>query len=472
MKLILLVFLFAGHCLADNNFPSVTQNNNSSSEKLLSRRGELTPYSELHDVAELNQILFSEIESQGQELKKVKYYLINGEARLATTYLKKLAYTQTKLRPIVYRYLAILSFIDGNFQKTDEYLQLPELRSSPHYGRICVLKVITDIVLNKKRQLEKDWARCKIDNLQNFKQINLIWLETLVELKLNPRPGITAIPFKSIRLSFLENEETKILLKLALFLNQEDLVKDDIWELQKEQLADPEIRELAGQILFRTGELAKSYRFIEDLRSPNAENIKGNLYLLRKKYEVAYAQFKLAIELKQNSQNAMERLLPLAWILGDWAGGASYAEQVVASPQTLINKMTLMAAFLMQKGDYARTESVLTSISHSSRRRSELEVAQIASFTALMLNKTDMTRKNAQLSCEQYDIINCWLLFQLTQWDNFSHVLRREDDLRDKREWEKLTAQIQPVRIEENVFINQMDIEELDDKLLELIPKQ
>jgi hypothetical protein len=472
MKFLLFTLLYVGFAVADDKFPSVTQRDNSSSERLLSRRGDLVPIQEVYDLEQLNNILFDAVTSQKNELKKVKFYLINGETGLATAYLMKLAYTQTKLRPIIFRYLAILSFIEGKFYKTDEYLQLPELQNIPHFGKICVLKVVTDLVLDKKKQLQSDWARCQIDNTQNVKQLNLIWLETLVQLKLNPKPGITQIPFKSMRLSFLGNDETKILLKLALFLNQEDLIKEDIWELKKEQLADPEIRELAGQILFRTGSLAKAYRFIEDLKSPNAENIKGNLYLLRKKYEVAYAQFKVAIELKQNSQNAMERLLPLAWILGDWDGGAKYAEQVIASPQSLINKMTLMAAFFMQKGDYAKTSSVLSSISLTSRRGSDIEVAQIASFTALMQNKTDLARKNAQISCEQYDMISCWLLFQLTQWDNFSHVLRREDDLKDKREWEMLTGDMTHAQIKETVFINQLDIEELDDKLLQLIPKQ
>jgi hypothetical protein len=472
MKILCFIVLLTGYALAADQFPSSERRDTSSSERLLSRRGEIEPYSEIFDLEELNITLFSEMASQNYELKKVKYYLIQGDTRLATSFLKKLTYSQTKLRPVIYRYLAILSFIEGKFEKTNEYLQLPELRNIPHYGKICVLKVVTDLILNKKRHLEEEWVRCQMDNIQHTRPTRLVWLETLVQLKLNPRIGITEVPFKSVKLSAFSNEETKIILKLALYLNQEYLIKEQIWELQKDQLADEEIRELSGLILFRTGGLAKSYRFIEDLKSPNAENIKGNLYILRKKFEVAYAQFKLALELKQNSQNAMERLLPLAWVLGDWEGGSKYAEQVIASPQTLINKMTLMAAFFMQKGDYSRTNSLLTSITESSRRGSDIEVAQIASFTSLMMNRPELTKKNAHVSCEQYDILNCWLLFQLTQWEDFSQVLRREDDLKDKREWEFLVKHVSKKPIEEVVFVNQMDIEELDDKLLEIIPKQ
>src|SRR5690606_9600805 len=102
----------------------------------------------------------------------------------------------------------------------------------------------------------------------------------------------------------MDIDQLKVILKLAMYLNQESLVVDQIPELTVDQLQDPEVREIAGQIFFRTGSLARSYRFIEDLKSPNSENIKGNLYILRNKYELAYAQFKLSLEQKLNSQNA------------------------------------------------------------------------------------------------------------------------------------------------------------------------
>lgn len=437
---------------------------------LRERRGELVPPPSLFDLEELNRVLFSDLRNQSEDLKKVKYYLINGETRLAAVYLTKLSYTNTKLRPVINRYLAILEFINGNFKKTYEYLSLPELQNIPHYAKICVLKVLSAIVINQKKNLEEDWAKCKIENPGNFRDRNLIWLETLVELKLYPRPGVTKIPFRQFKLNALDNEEAKVMMKLALYLNQEELLIKEIPELTVEQLQDPEIRELAGQAFFRTGALAQSYRFIEDLKSPNAENIKGNLYILRKKYELAYAQFKLALEQKINSQNAMERLLPLAWLLGDWEGGSKYSEQVMASPQTQINKMAIIAAFSMQKGDYDRASSVLESISHHSRRGTEIEITQLASFTALMQNKADRARKQAHMSCAQYDLINCWVLFQLSQWSDFPLTIRREDQIPEKREWEKLTQNDIRKPMKETIFINQLDIEELDDKLIQLIP--
>ena len=438
-------------------------------EDLKRRRGELIP-PEIVDINRMNSVLLSELKNQKNDLKKIKYYLLNGETRLAKAHLLRLAYTRTKLRPVIHRYLATLSFIESDFQRTYDYLSLPELQNIPYYGNICVLKVLSGIVLNHTRTLESEWRRCRIENATNFKSEKLPWLQTLVDLKLTPLEGITKVPFNKMYLSALNIEEIKTMMKLALYLNQEELLIEQLPTLEVEQLQDPEIRELAGQALFRTGSLARAYKFVEDLKSPNAENIKGNLYLLRNKYELAYAQFKLALEQKLNSQNAMERLLPLAWLLSDWEGGSKFAEQVIASPQTQINKLTIMAAFLMQKGDYERSNLILKSIASKSRRGTEIEVTQLAAFTALMQNKPDNIKKQATMSCNQFDMLSCWMLFQLTQWEAFPLTIRREDKIPLKREWENLSRSTISNPLKETVFVNQLDIEELDDKLIQLTP--
>ncbi|WPU63165.1 tetratricopeptide repeat protein [Peredibacter starrii] len=474
MKLLILGLLAFGQVrAAEIDLPIRTDGGSVSysTPDLLSRRGELSPPPSIYDLEELNRVLFSERRLQTEELKKIKYYLINGDIRMARAHLLKLTFTQTKLKPVVHRYLAILHFIDGEFAKSFHYLSQPELQNIPQYSKICTLKVLNEIVLNKTTELENDWNRCRVENAYNLKALNMAWLDTLVQLKIAPVKGVTAVPFKFVRLAAFDRDEAKVMMKLSLYLNQEQLLLDQIPELTVEQLQDPEIRELAGQILFRTGALAKSYKYLEDLKSPNAENIKGNLYVLRNKYELAYAQFKLALEQKQNSQNALERLLPLAWLLGDWEGGSVYAERVMASPQTQINKMTLNAAFLMQKGDYSGANKVLEAIAQRSRRGTDLEVTQLGSFTALMQNQPDNMKKQASLSCSQYDIINCWVLFQLSQWDSFPLTVRRDDKLADKKEWEKLIKEDLNQPLKETVYVNQLDIEEMDDKLIQLIPK-
>jgi len=444
----------------------------NSPEDLFERRGRLEIPGNSFKADELEGGLSSEFTKERKELEKIKYYLLNGEARLARAYLSKLQYIQSEMRPIVNRYLAILSFIEGDFQKSYEYLSLKELQKIPEFGKICVLKTLTEVVLNKINSLNDTWSRCKVNNARFLNESHLLWPEMIVQFKLNPKGGMTKIPFNDYRLSLLSNEDTKIILKLALYLNQEDLLIDQIPELSMSQLQDPEIRELAGQIFFRKGSLVKSYNFIEDLESPNAENIKGNLHLLKGNYENAYKQFKVALNQKPNSQNALERLLPLSWVLGDWKNAFSYAHELSSSDETIANKLTLLSAFSIQSGDYEQTNKFIQKILGTSPKGSRLEVSQIASFTSLMLKDENQTRKQSLKSCEQYDLINCWMLFQLSQWENFSLTIKRDDEIIHQKEWENLIKDDLDAPLKENIYINQMDVEELDDKLIQLLPKR
>lgn len=439
-------------------------------DESIERRWELTPLADIMDLKETDPLLFNETVKHKNELKKVKFYLLNGELRLARLHLTKLSYTQSRLRPIIYRYLGILHFIEGEYEKSYEFLSKPELKNLGQFAKICTLKVINEIILDKNLKLEDDWRKCQIENSANIEASNLAWLSTLVEMKLNPSRGITQVPFKSMGLRSLDNKELKIILKLALYLNQEELLEKQLNDLTEDHIRDPEIREIVGHIYFRLGSPKKAYRFVEDLRSPNAESMKGNLYIWRKKYELAYAQFKLALDQKANSQNAIERLLPLAWILGDWKSGGEYAERVVATSANQMNKLTLVAAFLTQQSEFKKASKVLDIISQTSRMGTQIDVTQLYSFVGLMDNKPDLTKKHAAQSCDQYDLVNCWLQLQMIQWEVFPVTIKRDEKIIRRKEWEKLTQESGVTPFKETVFVNQLDIEELDDKSIQLIP--
>jgi tetratricopeptide (TPR) repeat protein len=439
-----------------------------STQGLFRMRGKLNPPPDAHGQLEMNPQLLAENRTQQRVLRQVKYHLINGETNLAKLYLTQHAYLQSPLKAVIYRYLGLINFLEGRFAHSLEHLSRPELNA--HFAKVCLLKTLNRIALNMRHELEEEWNTCKADNPRHFNADNLRWMDTLVQLKVSPAPGITKIPFERVRLAALGTAELKILMKLSLYLNQEHMLADQMFELSLHQMQDSEVREIAGQILFRTGSLANAYRFIEDIRSPNVENIKGNLYVLRHKFELAYAQFKLALEQKQNSQNALERLLPLAWLLGDWENGAKYAERVMASPQTQIHKLALSAAFKIQQGKFDEALKLVDRIWYQSPRGVELEVTQLTSFAALMKNDQHLMRKNAELSCKRHDLVNCWLQFQALQWGAFPVTVRREDAPVIKKMWEHLSQESLNEPLKEIVYVNQIDIEEMDDKQIQLIP--
>jgi hypothetical protein len=418
----------------------------------------------IDDSSKLSPMLFNDLKNQRQELKKVKYYLLNGETRLAGALLFKLSYSETKLRPVILRYLATLSFVQNDFEKTYEYLSHPSLLDVEHFHKICVLRTLSEIVLNKKYDIEKNWNRCKLENADKFSQKRLIWPEILIQLKFYPHEGISKVPFKKIHIASLDNEETKMILKLALYLNQEKILVHQIPDMTFDQVEDPEIQELIGHLLFRSGDFVKSYPFIKDLKSPNAENIKGNIYLQLDKKKQAQGEFEMALEKKLNSQNALERLLPLAWQLEDWEGGIKYAELIEGSPQKMASKLILLSAFLTRKGDHQKALKVLDKMTLQPSGASEIEVSSLLGFTHLMLNNPEAASREARKNCFQSDLISCWLLFQFSQWDSFPEVIKRNDLITQNKGWEKLIKEDIDQPIHEEIFVNQLDIEELDDR--------
>ncbi len=434
-------------------------------------RGNLKPPQDVLNYRGLNVALMNAFEEETDELKKVKYYLINGETRLAKLYLDKVTYGRSKLTPIFLRYHGIIAFIEGDFKTAFRYLNRPEINEIPHFSRICPLKILTEIVLNETELLDSDWRRCQHENRKKFNSISLTWLEVLVKLKLEAAPGVTKTPLKKMKLATLDTEEIKIVLKLALYLNQETMILPEVTSLEVEHLRDTDVRDLLGQIYYRTGNLKKAYHMVEELKSPNAENIKGNLYILRKKYELAYAQFKLALEQKQNSQNALERLVPLAWMLEDWEKGAEYAESLIATPETQMNKLALLAAFELRAGRFDKAKSLLTLINQKSRRGAHLDVTQLNSYVSIEKNDAEAIRKQSHFSCEQFDLINCWVQYQLYQWESFPLTMKRNDSVISKTSWEKLVNEEIDEPLKETVYINQLDIEEMDDNLIQLIKK-
>jgi tetratricopeptide (TPR) repeat protein len=440
---------------------------------LYRRRGELIPLNTIESEDALFKAMMSEFTSQKKDLRRVKFYLINGEVRMAKMHLRQMMLTEPRLRPLGYRYLATIEFILGNYQDSLKELKRPELSALGNYRKVCVLRILNQIILNDTFDLADQWDRCLLENIKEMQSNRLLWLETLVRLKTAPSEDTIKAPFKYNKIFSLPNDDIKIVLKLALYLNQEKLVIDEIMQLTFDAIVDPEIRELAGLILFRAKKFSLSFKFIEDLNTANINNIKGNLYLMQNKYELAFAQFKLALIQKQNSLNAMERALPLSWEIGQWEEGTKLAEQVITSPEGAMSKLALTSAFYVQRKLYKEAEKRLDYITTYSTEGDNLTVTQLYSYNHLMQKRSLETIKYADLSCKSYDLAQCWLLYQFSYWDHFPLTILRDEPLfKNTNWWSDESALTTISALKETIYVNQKDIEELDDALIKLIPVQ
>lgn len=467
--LFLIIHLFTLQALALSYTPP-TENVESN---LYRRRGELIPLATGQSEQDLFKAMMSEFTTQKEDLRQVKYYLINGEVRMAKMYLRQMMLTEPKLRPLGYRYLAMIEFMLGNYKDSLKELKRPELNKFGHFEKVCVLRVLNQIILNDTFDLQKQWDRCLLENIKEMQSNRLLWLETLVELKLRPSEDVLKSPFKYNKIFALPNEDIKIILKLALYLNQEKLVIDEIMNLTLDAVLDSEIRELAGLILFRAKKFSLSFKFIDDLNTANVNNIKGNLYLMQNKYELAFAQFKLALIQKQNSLNAIERALPLAWEIGQWEEGTKLAEQVITPPEGTVAKLALTSAFYIQRNQYKEAEKRLDYIVNYSTEGENLTVTQLYSYAHLLQKRHLETMKYADLACKAYDLAQCWLLYQFSYWDHFQLTIQREEAMFKNTNWWDDESTLTTVSaLKETIYVNQKDIEELDDALIKLIPGQ
>lgn len=407
------------------------------------------------------------------KLATIKYHIINGNLQKAKLMLLQSKYTEDFSKVIQMRYLAIIHFIQGEYEQSLSYLTKKEMYNIEFTKNICLLRTLNYIILNKTSEGKIEWNRC-VDATLTHSPSSHLWMSTLLKLKLNnDEQNITDIPLKKINIENESGNFLRLFLKMALYLNKQDKVLERLQYINTEVYKDPEIRELIGLLYYRKGKILNSYRFIEDLTTPNAENIKGNIFLTQKKYELAYGQYKLALNKKIDSQNSLERIIPVAWLLNQWEDGLEYISKLTVDPKDKFTKMTVQAAFLTQKEDFKKAEKILNQVVTGSRNSQSPEVNQLFAYNAMMLNDLQTTSKFADQSCKNLDGINCWLQFQLNTWEHFPLTTKRDDPIfsNDKNLLEEYTENIKEDELKEKLYVNQEDIEELDNSIIRLIPK-
>lgn len=407
--------------------------------------------------------------NESQLLKISKILLLNGEFKKAELFLSKLTLRDKISKEVLFRYLGTFHFLKKDYQKSLRYLSHKVLQSHPAFSKICLLKTLNEIALKNVGTLGKTWSKCKLYNQKYLKQEMVSWVDILISLRTEPQQFKNLPPFKMNSLDHLNLQETLILFKMGLFLNQEDILIERISDIDLDYLENNELREIIGQLYFRKRELQKSFQFIEDLSTPHSLNMIGNLYLLKKDYSLAYENFKHSYKLKSNSLNALERLIPLSWNEKDWKKGIEYLEKY-HSPNE-VEKKLLMTAFNFQNKDFTRAHQVLESLLSYNLSQEYFKMMTLGELLSLKMNDFSQAKMFSHKACLQNNLISCWVLLQLDLQKNF---LETTQDLKMKKKpslWSQLIKQEEISPLEESIYINQKDIEELDEGLIELIPK-
>ncbi len=403
-----------------------------------------------------------------ERLGKIKYSIMMGNlerAKVEIMKIKDLGASQ-KLLPTLDRYLAIIYFLEEEYDRSLNILERPYFSLVENKKKICNLKIMNMIILDKKEGLQLEWDYCKSATSAHSKTDHA-WVDAMLSMRLNENSiYVTQKPFDGL-LSLLYSKEHAITwLKLALYLNEPEVMYPFISKMTSNFLVDDDIRELIGLIYFRDGKFADSYNFIEDLNTPNVENIKGNLYLLQKKYELAFAQYKLALTKKKNSLNALERAIPLAWKLKLWEEGIQLSQQLSRiKKDKSMERLALEASFYLMNEDYLGAMASVKQKDSALPSRMPLELTQIMTYSSLRLKQNEDIKLYSTLSCQKFDALYCWLMYQMTIWQDFPKTIEREERvLKNPKNFLNALKRRKKDPIKEEVFIEQRDIEEMDEK--------
>ncbi len=421
----------------------------------------------------VGRILEEKKARERQGLAEAKFFLVNGEAEHAREILVPLLKRErTDARPMVYRYLAVAAFQEARWSEALSYLEKPELVTYPHFGKVCPLKVILLVANRQTRGLSEVWSRCKNENAGDLFERDATWMEVLVQLAEEGPGPLTATVVRRQRLLSLPNEDMKSIVKLALYLNQEGLLLQQLEELDLEALKDEELRAMVAQAFFRQGKLAQAWRFMQDISTPNVENMKGNLWLLRGNQELAYAQFKLALEQKANSHNAVERALPLAWSLRQWQEGLKLSERIFTHEKNRLQRLATTAAFAVAQEKWDVALGRLETIHRERGIGTAHEVNELSTYVALMTSDPGRLARYGELACKGGDLLSCWLTSVRSTWGDLRTVMER-DDLPGRGELlQRSLASGEAEALAEETFVDQRDVDELDDALITIATKK
>ncbi|MBF0367561.1 MAG: hypothetical protein HQK50_18445 [Oligoflexia bacterium] len=409
------------------------------------------------------------------DLKLLKFMILSGN----TSYAKKLIIEgdfNTHLgKLITRRYLAVIAFIEGDYLQSFQISKEAARYNLKSLENFCLQKLMSEMILftahyyhvevNLARLLE-DYGTCSLQNYRDAPTGHL-WMQLLVN-SLNPKSlmRIRGLDFVFKILNNASNEELAIWLKFALFFDQIEPLKEMISTINEEFLQDPQIRELLGIIYYRYGNSDLALELLQGITTANSEIVRGNIKLANKEYELAYGHFQYALKRKPDSLNALERIVPLAWVLGKWEEGILALHELSLKTSGSRDRTLLTALFFMRQEKYQPAYRQLRELQSAYHQAPPLEVNRALVYTSLLLKAEDDLKVHARSACEQNDALSCLHRYYLEVWTEYSKTVNNQEKISDSNEFtlEKIKNLADPTPIAETLFIHQNELENLNFK--------
>jgi hypothetical protein len=414
--------------------------------------------------------------SDNEYLTRAKFKLISGDIAMSEFYLKHIREDQgSKILPIKKRYLALIEFIRGNHKESNKILHTLKENETQigglFYKQTCLLQILNSLALNEIDNLKKLQKLCFANTAQSSKN-DQYWLDTVIKLKLHDLEGLKSNLFPDSNHNIADDEITKLWFKTGLYLNREADFLKLLRLLDEDSYQSKRLGEIISFMYLRTGNFDKALSFINNVDSANSENIKGNISLQKKEYELAFGHFKLAIQKKQDSINALERTLPLSWILNQYDSGLSILDNSYLKNIEIRNRRALKISYLLKLKKFNEAEKELLVLVSEYNNIPPKEVFLMNSYLSIMQGATAthydrrLSEEISEKACRSFDGLNCWIAFKLTQWDNLGKSIQRDDKIFSDPSvsLDSLKSPVAITPLKEDAYVDQGNIEELDSK--------
>jgi len=415
-------------------------------------------------------------------LMAAKDFLINGNTKMARFHLEQINLKSSQVKLIRNRYMSLIEFIEGNYRDSLDLVSSFKYEDKKYYKEICVLRVLNLMALHTldqdnltRQKIDKkflnEYRSCAVQTL-GFTKNDHYWMESMSRFKTRNKNYLAGGEIDNYRYAIGDIDLTRIWIKLGLYLNKEKKLSNVISNIPADAYQSNIVRELLGLMYYRLGDYKKASEFVEGITSPNAENIKGNIRLRSKEYELAFGHFNVALLKKENSVNALERAIPLAWILGQWKEGIKLLGRFIKPDQDERKKMALDTAFKIKIEDYDRADQQLFILERLFKRQVPQEVEIMRSYVKLRRKEVETLSESSGIACKRHDGVNCWIQMQMSIWENLGFTIEREENIfsEDELNIEALKKPMALNPLKETIIVDQKDIEELDSEKLKIDP--
>lgn len=445
------------------------------------------PGDEYSDFADVEYALASDTQARNADIDNLilaKYKIINGDLQKAKFYLNRIDEKKSRLFSVKKRYQSLIAFIEGDFKQSLEHIKHKRFMDNTNYPQICLLKLIDYMALNDTQSLlaEKDYCMFYTGKASKNDQY---WLDTMVKLKLQDQQGLKRNLITDVEGTLSNDEMSKLWLKTGLYLNKESDLLNILSILPETSYQSKRLREIVAFMYLRSGtpgDKAKALAFIDDIDTANAENIKGNINLQNKEYELAFGHFRLALQKKQDSMNALERAIPLAWILNQWKDGLNMLDNNTNKGLDPRNKAAVRIAFLIREKEFALAQRELTLLKNDFQNVPPFEVNIMDSYVSLIMGEKEKDfdkrkiEESTERACRTFDGISCWISLQFISWENLGKTIKRDDVIFSDKDMtiDSLKEKKVVTPLKETITVDQRDIEELDSEgiqLMKVVPR-